>query len=82
MARLFLDRESLTEYKDRLFKGTMSDYLEALQTSSTLYVGNVSFFTSEEQIDQEIARLEFKMHTESMALKDLLGIPIGSYRIL
>ena len=50
MARLFLDREPLTEYKDRLFKGTMSDYLEALQTSSTLYVGNVSFFTSEEQI--------------------------------
>jgi RNA recognition motif-containing protein len=50
MARLFLDREPLTQYKDRLFKGSMEEYLERLRTSSTLYVGNVSFYTSEEQI--------------------------------
>ena len=50
MARLFLDREPLTQYKDRLFKGSMEEYLERLRTSATLYVGNVSFYTSEEQI--------------------------------
>jgi hypothetical protein len=50
MARLFMDREPLTQYKDRLFKGTMEDYLTALKTSTTLYVGNISFYTSEEQV--------------------------------
>jgi hypothetical protein len=50
MARLFLDQEPLTQYKDRAFKGSMDDYLDRLRSSATLYVGNVSFFTSEEQI--------------------------------
>ena len=50
MARLFLDQEPLTKYKDRAFKGSMDDYLDRLRSSATLYVGNVSFFTSEEQI--------------------------------
>lgn len=50
MARLFLDSEPLTQYKDRLFKGSMEEYLDRLRSSATLYVGNVSFFTSEEQI--------------------------------
>ena len=48
--RALLDREPLTQYKDRLFKGSMEEYLERLRTSATLYVGNVSFYTSEEQI--------------------------------
>ena len=50
MARLFLDQEPLTQYKDRKFQGSLDDYLECLRTSTTLYVGNVSFFTTEEQI--------------------------------
>jgi len=50
MARLFLDQEALTQYKDRKFLGSLDDYLECLRTSTTLYVGNVSFFTTEEQI--------------------------------
>ena len=56
MARLFLDREPLTQYKDRLFKGSMEEYLERLRTSATLYVGNVSFYTSEEQKASSRAR--------------------------
>jgi nuclear cap-binding protein subunit 2 len=50
MSRLFLDREPLTQYKDRQFQGSMEQYLECLRTSTTLYVGNVSFYTTEEQI--------------------------------
>ena len=50
MARLFLDQEPLTQYKDRKFQGSLEDYLECLRTSSTLYIGNVSFYTTEEQI--------------------------------
>uniref|UniRef100_A0A7S3VVP2 Nuclear cap-binding protein subunit 2 n=1 Tax=Dunaliella tertiolecta TaxID=3047 RepID=A0A7S3VVP2_DUNTE len=37
-------------YKDRRFEGDEADWLHALRTSSTLYVGNLSFFTREEQI--------------------------------
>ena len=50
MARLFLDQEPLTQYKDRQFRGSMEEYLESLRTSTTLYIGNVSFYTTEEQI--------------------------------
>jgi len=50
MARLFLDQEPLTQYKDRQFRGSMEEYLECLRTSTTLYIGNVSFYTTEEQI--------------------------------
>ena len=50
MARLFLDQEPLTQYKDRKFNGSLEEYLECLRTSTTLYIGNVSFFTTEEQI--------------------------------
>ena len=50
MARLFLDQEPLTQYKDRKFQGSLDDYLECLRTSTTLYIGNVSFYTNEEQI--------------------------------
>eukprot|EP00033_Pygsuia_biforma_P001759 GCRY01001969.1.p1 GENE.GCRY01001969.1~~GCRY01001969.1.p1 ORF type:complete len:226 (-),score=27.76 GCRY01001969.1:198-875(-) len=37
-------------YKDRQFKGSRDDYDLSLKTSSTLYVGNLTFYTTEEQI--------------------------------
>ena len=52
MARLFLDQEPLTQYKDRRFEGSIEEYLDRLRASTTLYVGNVSFFTTEEQIHE------------------------------
>ena len=55
MARLFLDQEPLTQYKDRRFEGSLEEYLDRLRTSTTLYVGNVSFFTTEEQIHELFA---------------------------
>ncbi|GBF93677.1 hypothetical protein Rsub_06780 [Raphidocelis subcapitata] len=39
-----------TDYVDRRFKGTKEEYYERLGASSTLYVGNMSFYTSEDQV--------------------------------
>ncbi|XP_012564932.1 nuclear cap-binding protein subunit 2 [Hydra vulgaris] len=40
----------LSAYRDQHFKGTRADLEKKLETSTTLYVGNLSFYTSEEQI--------------------------------
>eukprot|EP00878_Enallax_costatus_P006773 GHUV01007099.1.p1 GENE.GHUV01007099.1~~GHUV01007099.1.p1 ORF type:complete len:274 (+),score=116.75 GHUV01007099.1:449-1270(+) len=39
-----------TEYVDRRFDGTKDEYFEQLAKASTLYIGNLSFYTSEDQI--------------------------------
>ncbi|TPX36264.1 hypothetical protein SmJEL517_g01667 [Synchytrium microbalum] len=39
-----------SDYRDRRYKGTDEDYWRAVAESTTLYVGNLSFFTTEEQI--------------------------------
>lgn len=43
-------RENLSAYRDRRFSGSQEEFDEALRTSTTIYVGNLSFFTTEEQI--------------------------------
>ncbi|PNF42005.1 Nuclear cap-binding protein subunit 2 [Cryptotermes secundus] len=40
----------LSSYRDRRFKGSAGELKRLLRTSSTLYVGNLSFYTTEEQI--------------------------------
>lgn len=40
----------LSSYRDQHFKGTRGEQERLLSISSTLYIGNLSFFTSEEQI--------------------------------
>ena len=40
----------LSAYRDRRFEGTQQEFDERLRTSTTLYVGNLSFYTSEEQL--------------------------------
>ncbi|XP_065671131.1 nuclear cap-binding protein subunit 2 [Hydra vulgaris] len=40
----------LSAYRDQHFKGTRAELERKLETSTTLYVGNLSFYTSEEQI--------------------------------
>ncbi len=37
-------------YKDRSWEGTAEDYSLAIAKSSTLYIGNLSFYTTEEQL--------------------------------
>ncbi|KAK8943876.1 Nuclear cap-binding protein subunit 2 [Platanthera guangdongensis] len=50
MASLFKDPNKLSAYRDRRFHGTQEEYDLTLQTSTTLYLGNLSFYTTEEQI--------------------------------
>ena len=40
----------LSAYRDRRFEGSQHEFDERLRTSTTLYVGNLSFFSSEEQL--------------------------------
>jgi len=40
----------LSSYRDQHFKGSRNEQERLLKTSTTLYVGNLSFFTTEEQL--------------------------------
>ncbi|XP_075717824.1 nuclear cap-binding protein subunit 2 [Rhinoderma darwinii] len=40
----------LSRYRDQFFKGNRNDQEKTLKQSCTLYVGNLSFYTTEEQI--------------------------------
>ncbi|CAH3193594.1 unnamed protein product [Porites evermanni] len=46
----------LSAYRDQQFKGTRDELEKKLETSSTLYVGNLSFYTTEEQIYELFSR--------------------------
>lgn len=40
----------LTQYRDQHYKGSKKEQEKALLTTTTLYVGNLSYYTTEEQI--------------------------------
>lgn len=46
----------LSSYRDQHFKGTRYDQEKLLKQSSTLYVGNLAFYTTEEQIHELFSR--------------------------
>ncbi|XP_059621143.1 nuclear cap-binding protein subunit 2 [Phlebotomus argentipes] len=46
----------LSSYRDQHFKGSRTDQERLLKLSCTLYVGNLSFFTTEEQIHELFSR--------------------------
>lgn len=50
MASLFKSSQILSPYRDRRFPGTQEEFEQALQASNTVYIGNLSFYTTEEQI--------------------------------
>ncbi|XP_039124430.1 nuclear cap-binding protein subunit 2 [Dioscorea cayenensis subsp. rotundata] len=56
MASLFKDPNKLSAYRDRRFSGTQEEYEHALRTSTTLYVGNMSFYSTEEQVYELFSR--------------------------
>ncbi|XP_043689892.1 nuclear cap-binding protein subunit 2-like isoform X2 [Telopea speciosissima] len=56
MASLFKDPNKLSAYRDRRFQGSQEDFEHALQTSTTAYVGNMSFYTTEEQVYELFSR--------------------------
>ncbi|CAN1356313.1 Nuclear cap-binding protein subunit 2 [Linum perenne] len=56
MASLFKDPTKLSAYRDRRFSGTQEEFEYALQTSTTVYIGNMSFYTTEEQVYELFTR--------------------------
>lgn len=56
MASLFKDPNKLSAYRDRRFPGNQEEFEYALQTSTTVYVGNMSFYTTEEQVYELFSR--------------------------
>lgn len=46
-----------TQYKDRRFEGSEDDWENAIGTSATVYIGNLNFFTREEQIYDIFSRV-------------------------
>ncbi|XP_008809996.1 nuclear cap-binding protein subunit 2 [Phoenix dactylifera] len=56
MASLFKDPSKVSAYRDRRFPGSQEEYEHALQTSTTVYLGNLSFYTTEEQIYELFSR--------------------------
>lgn len=40
----------ISHYRDRRFDGNQEQFEERLRTSTTVYVGNLSFYTTEDQI--------------------------------
>lgn len=73
MAYLFRDVGAASNYKDRMYKG---DWNKALATSTTLYVGNLSFFTTEEQI-MELFSLAGDVKRIIMGLDRVKKTPCG-----
>ena len=47
---LFQDSAGPSSYVDRQFKGSAEEYKDLIMRTFTVYVGNVSFYTSEEQL--------------------------------
>ncbi|KAI4341101.1 hypothetical protein MLD38_025867 [Melastoma candidum] len=56
MASLFKEQSKLSAYRDRRFAGTQEEFELALSSSTTLYVGNMSFYTTEEQVYELFSR--------------------------
>lgn len=56
MASLFKDPSKLSVYRDRRFPGTQEEFERALLTSTTVYLGNMSFYTTEEQVYELFSR--------------------------
>ncbi|KAI8554393.1 hypothetical protein RHMOL_Rhmol05G0095200 [Rhododendron molle] len=50
------DPSKLSPYRDRRFPGTQEEFEHALQTATTVYVGNMSFYTTEEQVYELFSR--------------------------
>jgi nuclear cap-binding protein subunit 2 len=53
---LFQDPSKLSVYRDRRFTGTQEEFEAALLASLTVYVGNMSFYSTEEQAYELFSR--------------------------
>ncbi|OMH84011.1 Nuclear cap-binding protein subunit 2B [Zancudomyces culisetae] len=73
---LIIPLDQPSSYKDRQFKGTTEEWVDGLLKTTTLYVGNLSFYTTEEQIHELFSRCgEIKRIV--MGLDSLKKTPCG-----
>ncbi|XP_022738175.1 nuclear cap-binding protein subunit 2-like isoform X2 [Durio zibethinus] len=56
MASLFKDSAKISAYRDRRFNGTQEEFEQSLLNSTTVYIGNMSFYTTEEQVYELFSR--------------------------
>ncbi|XP_067046337.1 nuclear cap-binding protein subunit 2-like isoform X2 [Acropora muricata] len=66
----------LSAYRDQHFRGSRDELERKLETSATLYVGNLSFFTTEEQI-QELFSRAGDLKKIIMGLDKIKKVPCG-----
>ncbi|PAV88982.1 hypothetical protein WR25_14941 [Diploscapter pachys] len=48
--------DSISQYRDQRYKGTLKEQEIALRSSATLYIGNLSYYTREEQVYELFGR--------------------------
>lgn len=48
---------AISQYKDRRFCGSQQEFDDCLHTSTTVYVGNLSFYTTEDQIFEVFSKV-------------------------
>ena len=69
---------ALSHYRDRRFPGNQEDFEQKLRESTTLYIGNLSFFTTEEQIYEVCVAYNLvrpPRATESCTMLERLDLP-------
>lgn len=67
------------QYRDRRFNGTQEEFEEVLRQSTTVYVGNLSFFTTEEQIYEvcgEGITAQTRAHSFNWKSDSRIGLPL------
>ena len=76
MSRLLKSLEPLSQYKDRKFDGSLEEYVACLRRSTTVYVGNLAFHTTEEQIHELFSKCG-PLHRIVMGLDKNQKTPCG-----
>jgi len=76
MSRLLKSLEPLSQYKDRKFDGSLEEYVACLRCSTTVYVGNLAFHTTEEQIHELFSKCG-PLHRIVMGLDKNQKTPCG-----
>lgn len=69
----------LSAYRDRRFDGNQEEYEICLKQSTTVYVGNLSFYTTEEQVRPTTVRAarETQAHPSPVALACHPEVEVG-----
>lgn len=70
MAELYAELEELPTYYDRRTCTSLEDWREAVRTSRVVYVGNLNYFTTEEEL-YEVRSRSCSMIEANLGPKDV-----------